>query len=499
MLDDPGDAALIRALASKQIQDRESPVDLAFGQQRAAIQCGAKQVALMTSGRAGKTTGFLLKWRQICRDKPGFMTPFVALTRQSAKRIMWPILHRMNRQYDWGLKFNESDLTATDPQGSELFLIGANKQEEIEKLRGIPVPLAGIDECASFRPTLIKKIVQDVIGPRLLDLDGELWALGTPGVTPAGYFFDVTTGRQSGWEVFKWSFLDNPHLPLDLPGRDILSDEQKRAKRLAYLLKVKADNEWPDDNPTYQREWLGQWVRDEEAQVYKYDDARNGIDQMPDEYFARKSEWIHVIWHDYGYVDSTAWGVNTFRGYGADQTVYTLGSFKIPGKTPSQAALITAYLVELYNPEIAVGDTGGLGKGYTTEYNTRHGEELGVWIEAADKQNKRTHIEFQNDGMLTGRRKFVRSENVELIEEMQTLQWDEKYEKTDERWHTVEDERFENHLADGNLYGSERCRAYFNSQEEPDPVDRHKHDPNPDDDEIEKEYEDGFDEAWGED
>ena len=332
------------------------------------------------------------------------------------------------------------------------------------------MPLAGIDEASSFRKTLVNRLVQDILGPRLADLDGELWTMGTPGVTPAGYFHDITSGNEAGWSVFKWTFLDNPHLPLDLDGKPKRSPEEKRLARIKYLQDVRARHGWDEDHPTYQREWLGHWVRDETASVYRFDRDRNTVSKLPEDYEKRLDEWIHIIGIDYGYVDSTAWVVFAFRAYGNDPTVYCLESFKKTGLTPSQAADETKLLQDSYQADVLVGDSGGLGKGYIEEAQLRHQ----LPIEPAEKTEKRAYIEHMNGDFISGRIKFVAGKNPEYIDELQHLQWDEQYAKDDPRWHTKEDSRFENHLTDAGLYGWRRCCAYMNTEAE---VQKKKRDP----------------------
>ena len=422
---------------------------LPFPQQDAAVASESALIAAFCSRRSGKTVGFLRKWRAVSAAKPGFMTPYVGLTRMSAKNIIWPVVKRMNRQLGWGLRFNETELRATDPNGSELYVLGANAAEEIDKLRGIPVPLVGVDEAQSFRDTVLTELLDDVVGPGLADLEGSQWVMGTPGLVPAGYFYRATTGQIPGYEVHAWTYLDNPHLPLDLPGRPLLTADEKRVRREAFLAKWLADRGYGDDHPTYQREWLGRWHRDTSAAVYAFNRDTH-LDSLPADYWTRRSEWVHVIGIDYGYVDSTAWCVLAFRGYGADKTVWVVESFARPGLTPSQGADETHRLAEQYEAAIVVGDSGGLGKAYIEEARLRHA----LPIESADKLGKRAHIEHLNGDLRASppRLRIVGDSNRQLCDELEVLQWDLRYPEDDPRWHTREDARFSNHLPDALLY-----------------------------------------------
>lgn len=477
---------------------QHSPASLAFGQQRAAIECCEKQVALLCSGRAGKSRGALLKWREVAARKPGFLTPYIGLTRESVRRIIWPQTVAVNEDMGLGLKPNYSDLTFTDPQGSILSIIGSNREDEIHKLRGFPMVLALVDEAAFIRDSLLRQLIHDVIGPRLADADGELWVMCTPGLVPAGTFYRITIGAEPGWRVFSWGYLDNPHLPLDLPGQPHRSAEEKLQARRDYLRELRARNRWdhcercdrhedqhpPTDacpeyvhHPTYVREWLGQWVRDDSALVYAFRRERNLIARMPDDYEARRDEWVHVIGIDYGYTDDVAHVALAFRTYGTDQTVYVVESDSRPNLTPGQAAGWTKELAARYEAAILVGDPAA--RGYIEEANDRH--QLG--IEDADKQRKRAFIEHMNGALREARIKVVgevgpddvvRGPNAGLVEEWERLPWAD-YPQDDPRWHQQEDPRFANHRPDAALYGWRRCLAYANTDPEPEPYDPARH------------------------
>ena len=464
-------------------QNERSPLDLAFGWQAEAIACHDKQVALDCGGRAGKSRGALLKWCEVKARKPGFLTPYIGLTRESAKRIIWPQTFAVNEELGLGLKPHFADLTFTDAQGSVLSIIGANREDEIHKLRGFPMVLAILDEGAFFRDELLRQLIYDVIGPRLADADGELWVMSSPGLVPAGLFYRITTGEQPGLKVFRGAYMDNPHLPLDLPGQPPRTLEEKRAEREKYLRDLRARNGWDhcqkcgrhedgheateecadfQHHPTYQREWLGLWVRDDEELVYAFRRGRHLIEAMPADYEVRKHEWIHVIGIDYGYTGATAWVVLVFRGYGSDPTVYVVESDEQTGLTPGQVGERTQALANRYEAAILVGDPAA--KGYISESNVR----FALGVEDAEKTEKRAYQELMNgdfrstspDG--TPRIQVVRSSNQGLCEDWEKLPWKD-YPKDDPRWHTEEDPRFPNHRPDAALYGWRRCMAYLNA------------------------------------
>jgi hypothetical protein len=435
------------------------PADYAFGAQRKAVLDTAQMVACLCSGRAGKTRGFLLRAVRAMQEHPNSVIPYIALTRASAKRILWPQLVELNEQLQLGLTLNATDLTATAVNGAQIFCVGANRAEEIEKLRGVPMPLAGIDEAASFRGALLRYLIEDVLTPRLMDLRGQLWLVGTPGPVPAGFFYDVTTGAELGWSVHKWTVFDNPHLPHAKQWVDELIERRG----------------WTWEHPTVRREYLGQWARDDSVLVYKYNPAINLVSAMPESYASLRN-WSHVMGVDYGMVDECAWVVWAFQTRGPDQTSYAVHAQKEAGLLPDEAARVTADLIQRFDVVSTVGDAGGLGKPYIEEARRR----FSLPIKNADKQQKLAHIELFNGDLQSQRIKLLCGCADPYADEMSTVQWEVSrvpvvsggtIRHEDRR---REDPRFPNHCCDAGLYGNRASTAYLNheeSRELPDPRD----------------------------
>jgi hypothetical protein len=126
--------------------------------------------------------------------------------------------------------------------------MGADQANWKERLRGVKLSRAVIDEAGAFRSDL-KSLIDDVLTPTLMDLNGDLMMVGTPGPITNGYFYDVTEKGLYGYSTHRWSVLDNPHLP--------------NARQ--FIEEIKERNGWSDTNPTYLREWCGQWVQDADA------------------------------------------------------------------------------------------------------------------------------------------------------------------------------------------------------------------------------------------
>ena len=193
----------------------------------------------------------------------------------------------------------------------------------------------------------------------------------------------------------------------------------------------------------------GIWIRDAAGLVYPFDDA-DIIDAAP-------ACQYHLLAMDYGYTDATSFTVYGWRDN--DPNVYVLQSYKSQGTTPSRAAEEAHALNQRYKFVQMVGDTGGLGKGYAEEARSR----FSLPIEAAEKTNKRGYISLFVGEMQRHRVKVVRGACDELLKEWAELPWSADRQK--------ECDGFDNHCADGALYGWRATQAHHNVEPSAPPTD----------------------------
>jgi len=387
--------------------------------------------ALLCGRRAGKTIEDIFDLSETLAEYPGDTCAFIELTRPSARNKVWRPWKLLSEQHGWGLEFSESTLQVRHNNGAACIIVGANTDLELDKIRGLPrLRRAIIDECGQQKPSHLQYLAEEVLEPGLMDVGGGLRLSGTPGLVPVGYWYDVTTAGRPGWSVHRFTAFDNPFID---------------AKAFIEALLLRRG--WTEDNPIFQREYLGLWTFDVERRVYAFDPARNVVDEPE-----QGRGWSYVLTHDYGHVASTAWAILGYPQYG--DIVYVLKSFKRAGLAPSEAADISKGLVDEWEPDIIVGDLGGLGKAYAAELVKRHG----IAIKAADKSVKRATIEFQSDAMRIGKLVSVHG-NDSLHAEWKTLQWNE------ERDDFAEGQ--DDHESEAVLYGWRECPAYANMLKEP--------------------------------
>lgn len=251
-------------------------IDDAFQAQAAFLEDASSLVCVLCTRRAGKSYGAALRLLRSAYAHPGASCLYIALTRDSAKRILWKdVLKSINRQLSLNASFNETQLSMTLPNGSVVYLLGADTdEEEKQKLLGQKYAAVVIDESASFTVDL-NELVFGILKPAVADYRGSISLIGTPGNLKRGLYFDITQGQDplnqgrwtaNGWSGHRWSAEANPHMA------------QKWAEEIAEL---KAANPLIEQTPIFQQNYLGRWVVDETKLVYKYQRARNDIQALP--------------------------------------------------------------------------------------------------------------------------------------------------------------------------------------------------------------------------
>jgi hypothetical protein len=149
--------------------------------------------------RFGKT---YLAMRELARfaRNPGRRCWFIAPTRSQGKGIVWDQLKDRLQSLNWVSKINESELTLTLRNGSEISIKSA---DAYDRMRGFSVDFCVFDEFADMDPD-----VWTAVRPTLSDREGSALFIGTPKGTGnwSKDIFDrsLTT---AGWSSFQYTTL----------------------------------------------------------------------------------------------------------------------------------------------------------------------------------------------------------------------------------------------------------------------------------------------------
>lgn len=416
-------------------------LESAFDKQKEFIKAKSKQKALFCTRRSAKsfTAGIYLVYEAL--SNPGCNCLFIGLTRASAKAIIWKdILTVIDQKYALGASFNQTELTLTLPNGSIIAVTGADADEkEMNKLLGRKFRLVCIDEASMYTIDL-RNLVYGVLGPAMVDPNdsgdsGTICLMGTASDFPRGLFYDITLGKENGWDLFKWAAADNPHV----------------AKKWAEALeKIRIERPSYMETPQYKQWYLNQWVVDEEKLVYRFDMGKNLIKDIP---HLSSNEWSYVLGVDTGWEDDSAFVLTAYhlnnpflyipRTYhkkkmSFDDVVHKIQDFM---KDPVMA------------PQRVIID--GANKQGVESMKQRSS----IPFEYADKQDKATFIELCNNDLIQGSIKILdTAENRDLWQEMSSLVWQTDGDKI--KYPKKEHPALPNHLCDAFLY-SWRCGWHY--------------------------------------
>lgn len=416
--------------ARAKLGDSRRWLDGLFPKQREFVDDPAKLKAALCGRRAGKTYACAAGLYDRARSVRA-LYPYIALSSVQARRIMWPVIRELNEKCELGLKLNDHELIAEVPQtGSQIFLVGGDDSRKVEALRGGKYGRVVIDEPGSFPKSLLRYLCEDVLDAALLDLDGDMWLVGSPNAACVGHFYDLTTGRNpdvARVPTHHWTVLDNPFIP----------------HAAEWLRRKRESKKWAADNAVYLREYMGQWIRDTSSLVFRFDRARHMVDKVPE-------GLAGVVGVDLGSsarVESMAFVTELWEKY--SKVVYTRRATKHKDMNVSDAAEhIQRLMAEFPSLRYAVVDEGGIGAGYTSEFRRRKG----IAVVAAQKKERNAYIENLNDALDHDLVKLLTGETQPLVDELELAQWDEDRKDIDDR--------FLSHAIDAWLYGWRDCYAW---------------------------------------
>lgn len=416
--------------------------DVAFPKQLEFIDDQARLKALFCTRRAAKSyTGGLYLIREALA-LPGCNVLYIGLTRQSAHGIVWKdILRELDRKYNLNIKFNETLLTATLPNGSVIWVTGADTDEqEMNKLLGRKYRLVILDEASMFSVNM-HQLVYGILKPATADQRGTICLLGTSSNITRGLFYDITTQKEAGWSLHQWSAHDNPHV----------------AKQWQEELDDIAKNRPLFQNTALFRQWyLNQWVIDEDAKVYKFDNQRNKSLNLP----IRDTPYHYVLGIDLGHSpDPSAFVISAYHD--ESNILYFTHAEKHLKMDVTDVANKIKELDNRYHFDVKVID--GSNKMAVEELNQRHK----VNVVPADKLGKEHFINLMNAEFIQKRIMCLPS-TISLQDELETLVWVTDGGKVKEP--RKEHPSLSNHLTDAALYNWRYTFTYLHSIPEKGPV-----------------------------
>lgn len=482
-----------RADATKWTRLIESLVDECHPDQRAAVLDPALYVAFIVGRGGGKTFAMIVRFLRRMIRRRAARCFYVAKTKLHARDIIWAdlkeLLRRLGFVPDVDVIYNETRLSMTFTcNGSTLRLVGADKQDDLDSLRGPTYAEIGIDEMGAQTDKIVRYLIEEVVGPRLV---GAMCLAGTAGKQPQGLWYDITgpkstigrlySERDEGpellWSVHRWS-LDGA----------IAATRDRPIPALLELLKAQVayikSNGWSDDNPKKRRELDAEWVQDETEAIYQYkptledgtlwcrwNPPRVGpmqLAKLPDGFH----DWVHVIALDLGSADPTSINLLATALDDKSCTIYHRWGFDKKGLYAKPIAqLLLGEHIDPSQPGGLIGaigrwpngmcaDAAHLGQAVLDEL----GDVYGLAIDPAVKgwHYKLGAIEVLKGDFHEGRFKVLAGSTLE--KQLMSLQWG-----LNTRGELVEPRGPRNDAADCAVYGRQLIAEFMTARGEAPP------------------------------
>lgn len=429
--------------------------DILFDKQLKFVQDPRPFKTAVCSRRAGKTVACAADLIDTALKYEGVTCLYITLARTNAQRLLWPELIKLNTKYKLKGVPDLVQLTLTFPNGSIVWCSGAKDASEIEKFRGHALKKVYIDECQSFRNHL-KDLIDDVIIPALMDYDGSLCLIGTPGAVPAGYFAEVSgaikrtrteedheTDSDFNWVDYHWTFFDNPHIAL--------KSKKTHDQVLKRVLKMRGVT---IDDPSIQREFFGKWVMDQDTLWIKYDPSKNHYAALP-----KVMKWNYLLGIDIGFNDADALAVLAWHENSKD--IYLVEEIVTPRQDLTDLVENIRSIEAKYDITKMVIDAGGLGKKLAEELRRRHQ----IPVHYADKARKQENVAFLNAALRTGR--FKAKTDSKFAQDTFLVEIDRDKSTQDK---VKISDKYHSDIIDAVLYAFKESPAYAYVEPEPEPT-----------------------------
>jgi hypothetical protein len=467
-----------------------------YDKQQAFFRSQHRRKATTKTRRAGATTGGCseLLARALTleghRAEQGFRASIIYATRVEARTKAWKndtksglvdVLSRFGTYipgksatvYELGgqrVTVRESELALDFENGSRIDIFGCDSEDDLGRLRGNAKHVFWIDEAQDPRFShLIFDLYKGTIVPAAADYRAETWLTGTPGKDLAGMFYEVTRDdehRLTGWEVHALSVIDNPYFG---------STPEERWKETA--LRALEENGWTEDEPDFQREWMGRWVKTDARFVYAanvvpihellYAPERLCPDGFPDVLAAMRDlpgyperPYFLAMGNDLG---TYAFALHAWSLH--DPILYEVASYKRRDLDYDDMVACIIAVRDLLHVSILVADAGGGGKQAVMGWSKKIVERYGLPIIEATKTNKHTAQDVYNNDIRKRRMRYrgTPDKPSPLLQELLTHRWLPKRSSTGK---LEEDPSTDNHCCDASLYAHrESYHHRFREQE----------------------------------
>ena len=297
-----------------------------------------RQTAALAGRRSGKTSTILA-----IIALAGFCGWNVLIVYPNAKQARSKMLGKFVRLAKLlGLRVHtrmSDGIVELGRNGGTLEIGSAHTRDAIDSIRGDGLHLAIIDEPGAMDDELLVYLMDEVVGPQLLDHGGHWVMTGTPSPVPIGRWAEITDedanakreNADARWNlIMGWTYRDNPELK---------DPERTIDAELARMGKTR-------ESDTFLREYLAQSVSNDSVRPLHWT-AANDYAELPKEPPALKVTGVDIGWTDEDAIGT----LYVWRG-----AVYLVEEEIQARQTDAQLAGKLRTNRETHNPEITVAD-----------------------------------------------------------------------------------------------------------------------------------------------
>jgi hypothetical protein len=375
----------------------------------------------------------------------------------------------MARSHEWGLKDRGAHWDGQNkvwrfPSGAKLTFAYLDNDADRFRYKSAEFQQVAWDELTQFPNDLGYRFLFSRLrgpddGSALSRVPWQSVAATNPGDAGHRWVMDRWGLTEDGEQPATWLWrdpqgVDKPPVEVSRAQRRFirsLLDDNPTVNAAAYDLTLQKL-----DATTYAQQRKGLWLVDGSHLVFKWNDERNGIDELP-----ARSDWSWLFGVDIGASDSSPTTAFVRACWNPHEPILYVA------KNWQEAALDDDDIADRIEAERdafgdawkgAVIDVGGLGQSYLKEARKR----AGLAAEKAEKSDKQGFRKLLNGDLEKGIVKVVRGECEPLIRQLSTLIWNDQ--RTDVRAGLAD------HSADALLYTWRKATTFLSRAPDQQPA-----------------------------
>ncbi len=359
---------------SKRVDYRKAVLALLSPLQREFIEDKSRFKLARCGRRAGKSHMDAAYLILVALEHENGVGVYFGLTKDSAKEALWDPLTAILNDVDIPHEASEHKLEITFPNGSRIRLIGADMDNIKKRLRGRKHRIVIIDETEFFSSGSVDAFVTEVLLPTTADFAAPMVMTSSPGPLPKGLFWEGDQGKNQGkWLTRHWTLRDNPFF--QGPALDPVKYKNRADEELQTIVDFKFNGDWND--PTFRREYLGEWVFDDRSLVYPFSAP------IPKEYPFKRAQYAVGFNMD----KSGMYGAVVLKFSEYTRTVQVVETQKGPVKTLNEFARKIERILDDYGSDTGYVFLGDKDPELLTEFRTKYQQVAALQVNQYKKDS----------------------------------------------------------------------------------------------------------------